>query len=101
EFFHWNFLLSCILLFIYNFLHNRSDYVKKLVASTILAASILTPTIVNAEANVPFNVFAEKKVEIRRGATNSYQSIATITNGIEVKVIDEFTNTFGEKWYRI
>ena len=74
---------------------------KKFVASTILAASILTPTIVAAEANYPINVFAEKKVEIRKGATNTYEAIATINNGKEVKVIDEFTNTFGEKWYRI
>ncbi|MEH7484492.1 SH3 domain-containing protein [Neobacillus drentensis] len=42
-----------------------------------------------------------KKVEIRKGVTSSYPIIKSLNSGQQVKVIDEFTNSTGQKWFRV
>ncbi|KON90201.1 hypothetical protein AF332_05190 [Sporosarcina globispora] len=37
---------------------------------------------------------------VRRGADSSYQTVASLEKLQEVKIIDEFTNSKGELWYR-
>ncbi|MFT4414425.1 SH3 domain-containing protein [Fredinandcohnia humi] len=84
---------------------------KKLLVSTILAASTLAPTIVHGEENAasissqslsfPFNVLSDKEVILRKGATTSYQQVTTLPIGKEYMVIDQFINANGEKWYRV
>lgn len=42
-----------------------------------------------------------QKVEIRKGATESYPVVSSIPTGQKVIVIDKVTNSFGETWYRV
>jgi N-acetylmuramoyl-L-alanine amidase len=80
----------------------RSGKVKKLIASSVLASSILFPTITSADtAPFPVKMKVEKKANIRKGATASYSIVKSLNTGQLVTVIDEFTNSSGEKWYRI
>jgi N-acetylmuramoyl-L-alanine amidase len=75
---------------------------KKLIASSVLASSILFPTITSADhASFPIKIKVEKTVNIRKGATTSYSIVKTLKSGQQVTVIDEFTNSSGQKWYRV
>jgi N-acetylmuramoyl-L-alanine amidase len=63
---------------------------------------VLFPVIVNAEEmSLPTNKLVEQKTELRRGATSSYDVVATLPSGQSVKVIDQFTNSTGQLWYRV
>ncbi|MFO1444398.1 N-acetylmuramoyl-L-alanine amidase [Bacillus sp. Bva_UNVM-123] len=88
---------------------------KKLIASSVLATAALFPTFAQAEGlNPPASMILEQKVEIgkeavitgslvnvRKGATTSYDVVVKLSNGKVVKVIDSFKNSIGEIWYRI
>lgn len=75
---------------------------KKIIATSVMASSLLFPTFANAENLVfPAKMTTEMKVDIRRGATTSYSIIKSLNTGQQVTVIDEFTNTTGETWYRV
>lgn len=79
---------------------------KKLLASTILATSTFLPLFVQAEetntqVNYPIELTAINKLAVHKGATTAYEKVLEIFAGQNVTVIDEFTNAFGEKWYRL
>ncbi|KOP71993.1 N-acetylmuramoyl-L-alanine amidase [Cytobacillus solani] len=92
---------------------------KKLIASSVLATAALFPAIVQAESlDTPANTLVEQinssmiqtgknalitenNVNIRKGATTSYQVVTKLSKNTVVKVIDSFTNSKGELWYRI
>lgn len=88
---------------------------KKLIASSVLATAALFPTFAHAEGfNPPASTVLEQKVQIgkeaiitannvnvRKGATTSYQVVLKLNNGKIVKVIDSYKNSIGEVWYRI
>jgi N-acetylmuramoyl-L-alanine amidase len=75
---------------------------KKIIASSVLASALLFPTFANAEnASFPVNMTAEKKVDIRSGATSWYSIVKSLNIGQKVTVIDEFVNSSGETWYRV
>lgn len=75
---------------------------KKIFASSVLATAVLFPVLVNAEElNFPSNMTVSQKVEIRKGATESYPVVSSIPTGQKVIVIDKVTNSFGETWYRV
>ncbi|WP_274856023.1 N-acetylmuramoyl-L-alanine amidase [Bacillus methanolicus] len=75
---------------------------KKFFASSVLATAVLFPVLVNAEElNFPANMTVDQKVEIRKGATESYPVVSSISTGQNVIVIDKFTNSFGETWYQV
>ncbi len=79
---------------------------KKLLVSTILATSTFLPLFVqanetNAQVNYPIELKAINKLTVHKGATTAYAKVREISAGQKVTVIDEFTNAFGEKWYRI
>ncbi|HZG59659.1 MAG TPA: SH3 domain-containing protein [Anoxybacillus sp.] len=46
-------------------------------------------------------IVAENNVVMRKGASQLYESIKTLRNGEIVKIIDEFTNSLNEKYFRI
>jgi N-acetylmuramoyl-L-alanine amidase len=76
--------------------------VKRIIATSVLASSILFPAFANAETlSKPTKFTAVEKVDIRKGATTSYSIIKKLNAGTKVTVIGEFTNTKGEKWYRV
>jgi len=76
--------------------------VKKIIATSVLAAAALFPAIAQAEGpNLPANMSADQTVEIRKGATTAYPIVTSIKQGQSVKIIDEFTNAAGQKWYRV
>ncbi|WP_260631228.1 SH3 domain-containing protein [Bacillus sp. S/N-304-OC-R1] len=75
---------------------------KKLIASSVLATAALFPALVQAEnLTTPTNMFTDQNVEIRKGATTAYPVITSLPIGKNVTVIDEFTNSTGETWYRV
>ncbi|MFC0477874.1 SH3 domain-containing protein [Robertmurraya beringensis] len=75
---------------------------KKLIASSVLATCSLLPFLVHAEElTLPSRMEAETKVEIRKGATTSYPLVTSLNEGQLVTVIDEYTNSSGETWYRV
>ncbi|MEH7124282.1 MULTISPECIES: SH3 domain-containing protein [unclassified Bacillus (in: firmicutes)] len=43
----------------------------------------------------------EDQVNVRKGATTSYEVVTKLSKGTKVKVIDTFKNSKGELWYRI
>jgi N-acetylmuramoyl-L-alanine amidase len=76
--------------------------VKKLIVSSVLASSILFPTFANADnLSFPVKMTVEKKVDIRRGATTSFSIVKSLNSGQGVKVIGEFTNSHGQKWFHV
>ncbi|WP_165571488.1 N-acetylmuramoyl-L-alanine amidase [Cytobacillus praedii] len=94
---------------------------KKLIASSVLATAALFPAIVQAESldtsastlveQIKTNssmiqtgknaLITENNVNVRKGATTSYQVVTKLSKNTVVKVIDSFTNSTGELWYRI
>ena len=75
---------------------------KKIIATSVLASSLLFPAFANAEGlSFPVKMTVEKKVDIRKGATDSYSIVQSLNPGQQVNIIDEFTNSTGEKWYRV
>lgn len=75
---------------------------KKLLASSVLSTAILFPVLVNAEdLAIPANMVVDQKVEVRKGATTNYPVVTNLSSGQNVKVVDEFTNSIGELWYRV
>lgn len=95
---------------------------KKLIASSVLATAALFPAIVQAESpDTPAStlvdqikqtnssliqtgknaLITENNVNVRKGATTSYQVVTKLSKDTVVKVIDSFTNSTGELWYRI
>lgn len=75
---------------------------KKILASSVLSTAILFPVLVNAEdVTLPANMVVDQKVEVRKGATTNYPVVTSLASGQKVKVIDEFTNSIGELWYRV
>lgn len=95
---------------------------KKLIASSVLATAALFPAIVQAESlETPASTvvdqiqqtkssiiqtgknasITENNVNVRKGATTSYQVVTKLSKNTVVKVIDSFTNSTGELWYRI
>jgi N-acetylmuramoyl-L-alanine amidase len=76
--------------------------VKKIIASSFLATAFLLPLVANAEeTKLPVSMVTIQKVELRKGATASYPSVKSLSTGQQVVVIDEFTNSLGESWYRV
>lgn len=75
---------------------------KKLIASSVLATASLFPILAHANAeNLPAKMSVDNTAEIRKGATISYPLVSTVSTGNTVTVIEEFTNSLGEKWYRV
>lgn len=79
---------------------------KKTLLSVLLATCPLWPSAALAadgspSSSSPTLMVAEHNSLLRRGATDSYRVVGSIPAGQQVKVIDEFQNTYGETWYRI
>lgn len=75
---------------------------KKIIASSVLATTLLLPTLSQAESfRKPVSMLVDQSVEIRKGATHYYPLVTSLPIGKSVTVIDEFTNTTGERWYRV
>ena len=82
------------------------ESLKKTLLSVLLATCPLWPSAALAadgspSSSSPTLMVAEHNALLRRGATDSYQIVESISAGQQVKVIDEFQNTYGETWYRI
>ncbi|WJQ06852.1 SH3 domain-containing protein [Geobacillus stearothermophilus] len=79
---------------------------KKTLLSVLLATCPLWPSAALAadgspSSSSPTLMVAEHNALLRRGATDSYQIVESISAGQQVKVIDKFQNVAGETWYRI
>ncbi|MFE8701690.1 SH3 domain-containing protein [Cytobacillus sp. FJAT-54145] len=74
---------------------------KKLIASSVLATATLFPALVQAEEILPSKMSVEQKVDVRKGATASYPLVTSLSKGQSVTIIDLFTNSSGELWYRV
>lgn len=79
---------------------------KKTLLSVLLATCPLWPSAALAadgspSSSSPTLMVAEHNALLRRGATDSYQIVESISAGQQVKVIDKFQNAAGETWYRI
>lgn len=72
---------------------------KKIITASVLATSVLLPTNVFAEA--PEKAITIKDSEVRKGANEFYDVVATIPKNQSAVILDEFTNSFGETWYRV
>jgi N-acetylmuramoyl-L-alanine amidase len=73
---------------------------KKVIVSTVLAASVVFPLTSYADS-FPQNKELEKSALVRTGATTNYQIVTSLDSGENIKVIGEFVNSLGEKWYRV
>jgi N-acetylmuramoyl-L-alanine amidase len=58
----------------------------------------ITPSTPAPETN---NKVVVSAASVKKGATESYDEVATIKVGESVSVIDSFTNSQGELWYRV
>ncbi|RDU37584.1 N-acetylmuramoyl-L-alanine amidase [Neobacillus piezotolerans] len=75
---------------------------KKFLASSVLATTVLFPVLAGAEElRFPTKLTTAERVEIHKGATVNYPVVTFITSGQKVTVIDQFTNSFGQLWYRV
>ncbi|WP_156505900.1 N-acetylmuramoyl-L-alanine amidase [Bacillus sp. SJS] len=41
------------------------------------------------------------EANVRSGASTDYRKLSALTKGTAIKVVDQFTNKSGEKWYRV
>ncbi|WP_082892613.1 SH3 domain-containing protein [Rossellomorea aquimaris] len=73
---------------------------KKIVVSTVLAASVVFPLTSYADS-FPQNLEVSKSALVRTGATTNYQVITSLDSGEDIKVVGEFINSLGEKWFRV
>ncbi|MER2238021.1 MAG: SH3 domain-containing protein, partial [Psychrobacillus sp.] len=90
---------------------------KKVIASSVLATSVLLPinlltsdtvhtyaasnTAIASTQQSTKALITNNNVNIRKGATTSYNSIGKVQNGQLVTIIDRFTNASGELWYKV
>src|SRR5690606_29205973 len=76
---------------------------KKVFFSFLVPLIILiAPKSIEAQELLkPTQMTVEKNVEIRKGALSTYPLVKMLIKGQQVTVIDEFTNSLGEKWYRV
>ncbi|WP_082306988.1 N-acetylmuramoyl-L-alanine amidase [Bacillus sp. FJAT-27245] len=75
---------------------------KKFLASSVLATTVLFPVLAGAEElRLPTKLTTAEKVEIHKGATVNYPVVTFISSGQKVTVIDQFTNSLGQLWYRV
>ncbi|WP_082686921.1 N-acetylmuramoyl-L-alanine amidase [Bacillus sp. FJAT-27445] len=75
---------------------------KKFLASSVLATTVLFPVLAGAEElRLPTKLTTAERVEIHKGATVNYPVVTFITSGQKVTVIDQFTNSLGQLWYRV
>lgn len=90
---------------------------KKVIASSVLATSVLLPinlltsdsvhtyaasnTAITSTQLATKALITNNNVNIRKGATTSYISIGKVQNGQLVTIIDRFTNASGELWYNV
>ena len=78
-------------------------FMKKVFFSFLVPLIILiAPKSIEAQELLkPTQMTVEKNVEIRKGALSTYPLVKMLIKGQQVTVIDEFTNSLGEKWYRV
>ncbi|MBU8771515.1 SH3 domain-containing protein [Cytobacillus oceanisediminis] len=75
---------------------------KKIIASSVLATAALLPNFTYAEETTyPASMTTDSAVEIRKGTTPDDQVVTTLPDGESVVVVDEFTNSSGELWYKV
>lgn len=74
---------------------------KRFIASSLVITSVLTPLTVHAETKSSNMITNADYVNVRKGATTDYEVIARLKKGQLVKVIDQFTNTKKELWFRV
>ncbi|WP_409272322.1 N-acetylmuramoyl-L-alanine amidase [Neobacillus sp. SCS-31] len=75
---------------------------KKFLASSVLATTVLFPVLAGAEEmRLPTKLTTAERIEIHKGATVNYPVVTFISSGQKVTVIDQFTNSFGQLWYRV
>ncbi|WP_416729644.1 SH3 domain-containing protein [Fictibacillus sp. JL2B1089] len=74
---------------------------KRFIASSLVITSAISPLTVNAQTK-PSNMIANADyVNVRKGATTSYEVITRLKKGQTVKIIDQFTNQKKELWYKV
>ncbi|WP_316570460.1 N-acetylmuramoyl-L-alanine amidase [Neobacillus sp. YIM B06451] len=75
---------------------------KKFLASSVLATTVLFPALAGAEElRLPTKLTTAERIEIHKGATLNYPVVTFISSGQKVTVIDQFTNSLGQLWYRV
>uniref|UniRef100_UPI002493E5C7 SH3 domain-containing protein n=1 Tax=Cytobacillus firmus TaxID=1399 RepID=UPI002493E5C7 len=75
---------------------------KKIIASSVLATAALLPNFTYAEETTyPASMTTDSAIEIRKGTTPDDQVVTTLPDGESVVVVDEFTNSSGELWYKV
>ncbi|WHY61452.1 SH3 domain-containing protein [Cytobacillus firmus] len=75
---------------------------KKIIASSVLATAALLPNFTYAEETTyPASMTTDSAVEIRKGTTTEEPVVTTLADGDSVVVVDEFTNSSGELWYKV
>lgn len=75
---------------------------KKILASSVLATTVLFPVLAGAEElRLPTKLTTAERIEIHKGATENYPVVTFISSGQKVTVIDQFTNSLGQLWYRV
>ena len=73
---------------------------KKIIVASVLATSVLLPIQANAE-EIQGKVITLKDSIVRKGATEYYDAVATIPKNQTTAIIEDFTNSKGETWYRV
>ncbi|MGE6487633.1 SH3 domain-containing protein [Paenisporosarcina sp. NPDC076898] len=73
---------------------------KKLLTASVLATSVLLPINVFAD-EIPASAVTLKQSEVRKGASEGYEVVASIPKNHSTKILGEYTNSLGETWYRV
>jgi N-acetylmuramoyl-L-alanine amidase len=74
---------------------------KRFIASSLVITSAISPLTVNAQTKTSNMIANADYVNVRKGATTSYEVITRLKKGQTVKIIDQFTNQKRELWYKV
>ncbi|MBH0169339.1 SH3 domain-containing protein [Fictibacillus sp. 18YEL24] len=73
----------------------------RVTVSSTVKGWIYTGDVSTTQVSAPTKVVTTAKVNIRKGATNSYDVVATVSSGTTLKYLSSFTNDSGETWYNV
>jgi N-acetylmuramoyl-L-alanine amidase len=74
---------------------------KRFISSSLVITSAIAPIITYAQETPSTMITNADYVNVRKGATTSYEVVAQLKKGQTVKILDQFTNVKGEVWFRV
>jgi N-acetylmuramoyl-L-alanine amidase len=74
---------------------------KRFIASSLVITSTIAPIITYAQETPSTMITNADYVNVRKGATTSYEVVTQLKKGQTVKILDQFTNVKGEVWFRV